>query len=158
MVTVRVYFRIMSILSVRQVRQRSRGLTQVCSVNHSLGISPHRTTPTHKRHWSINHCINTWARLTIVCNASVFAQKAEVQLLLVDDALVLRPQTGRVTGEYEGVAVQAGAVLVYQSAGVVDGVVIVVGVDDPVLIIWERGGCEGSDNALLLWCFVLFTR
>lgn len=68
-------------------------------------------------------------------NASVFAQQAEVHLLLGDDRLVLRPETGGMTREYEGVAVQASAVRVYLSAGVVDGVVVVVSVDHPVVIV-----------------------
>lgn len=71
-------------------------------------------------------------------SASVFAQQAEVRLLLDDFALVLRPQADGMTGEYEGVAVQAGAVRVYLSAGVVDGVVLIVGVNHPMVIVCER--------------------
>lgn len=68
-------------------------------------------------------------------NASVFAQQTELDLLLGDDGLVLGPQAAGLTGEYQRVAVNAGAVAVYQSARVVDGVVVVVGVDHPVVII-----------------------
>lgn len=70
-----------------------------------------------------------------MCDTSVFAQQTEFHLLLDDGGLVLRPQAGRVAGEYEGVAVQAGAVRVQEPAGVVDCVVVVVGVDDPVVIV-----------------------
>lgn len=70
-------------------------------------------------------------------NASVFAQQAELRLLLHHAGLVLRPQAGRVAGEDEGVAVQASAVGVYLPAGVVDGVVVVVGVDHPMVIVCE---------------------
>lgn len=70
-------------------------------------------------------------------HASVFAEVAEHRLLLGGDVLVLRPQASRMAGEDEGVAVQACAVRVHQSAGVVDGVVFIVGVDHPVVVIWE---------------------
>lgn len=70
-----------------------------------------------------------------MCNTSVFAEQAEIHFLLGDDGLVLGPQTSWMTGEYEGVAVEASAVTVGQSAGVVDGVVVVVSVDHPVVII-----------------------
>lgn len=65
-----------------------------------------------------NEQINTsWTlsrtQLTVVCDASVFAQQAEIHLLLGDNALVLRPQTGRMTGEDKGVAVQASAISIY---------------------------------------------
>lgn len=75
------------------------------------------------------------SKLTIVYDTSVFAQQAQVLLFLLDDALVLGPQAGGVAGEDEGVAVEAGAVSVDLSAGVVDGVVIVVGVDHPVVVV-----------------------
>ncbi len=39
------------------------------------------------------------------------------------------------SGEDEGITVQAGSILIKLSAGVVDGVVIIVGVNDPVVII-----------------------
>lgn len=54
---------------------------------------------------SVNRSAAVLGTVAGVCNASVFAQQAEVFLLLGDDGLVLRPQTGGVTGEYEGVAV-----------------------------------------------------
>lgn len=47
-----------SIFPVNQVRSGSRGLTQLNPVNHSLGVSPYRMTPTHMRRGSINHCVN----------------------------------------------------------------------------------------------------
>ena len=84
-------------------------------------------------------------QLTIVCNASVFVQQAELRLLLDDDFDVLRPQAGGMAREHEGVAVQAGAVAVHHSAGVVDGVVVVVGGDHPVVVIWEGGERELFD-------------
>lgn len=73
--------------------------------------------------------------LTSVCDASVFAQEADLLFLLCHNLLVFRPEAVRVSGEYEGITIQAGSVLVKLSAGVVDGVVVVVGVNDPVVII-----------------------
>ena len=70
-----------------------------------------------------------------MCDASVFAQEAEVLFLLGDDLLVLGPQSGGVAREDEGVPVQAGAVIVQLPAGVVDGVVVVVGVNHPVVVV-----------------------
>lgn len=80
-----------------------------------------------------------------MCDASVFVQQAELRLLLDDDFDVLLPQTSGMTREHEGVAVQAGAVAVYHPAGVVDGVVVVVGGDHPVVVIWEGGEGELFD-------------
>lgn len=74
-------------------------------------------------------------------NAPVFALQADVYLLLLDDGLILGPQAGQVAREYKGVAVQTSAVVVHLSAGVVDGVVVIVGVDHPVVIVCERGRC-----------------
>lgn len=71
-------------------------------------------------------------------NAPVFALQAEFRLLLLDDALVLGPQARWVAREDEGVAVQTRAVVVHMSAGVVDGVVVIVGVDHPVVVVCER--------------------
>lgn len=84
-------------------------------------------------------------------DASVLAQQAQFRLLLGDLGLVLRPQTRDVSREDEGVAVQAAAVLVEQSARVMDGVVVVVCVDDPVVVIWKaktggQGHCERSHD------------
>ncbi len=39
------------------------------------------------------------------------------------------------SGEDEGVTVQAGSILIKHSAGVVDGVVLIISVNDPVVII-----------------------
>lgn len=77
-------------------------------------------------------------RLTAVVNAPVFAIQAEAYLLLLDDALILSPQAGQVAREYKGVAVQTRAVVTHVSAGVVDGVVVIVGVDHPVVVVCER--------------------
>ncbi|TNN50283.1 hypothetical protein EYF80_039508 [Liparis tanakae] len=54
------------------------------------------------------------------------------------------------TGEDEGVAVQAGAVRVDLSAGVVDGVVLVVGVNHPVVIVYERRRGDAAPQYLIL--------
>jgi len=69
-----------------------------------------------------------------VFHASVFAQQAEVLLLLGDGALVLGPQAAGVAGEDEGVSVQAGPVVVNLPARVVDSVVVVIRVDHPVRV------------------------
>lgn len=68
-------------------------------------------------------------------NASVFAQHADVRLHLGDGGLVLGPQTGRMTREYEGVAIKASAISIHYPTGVVDGVVVVVSGNHPVVII-----------------------
>lgn len=81
-----------------------------------------------------------------MANAPVFALQAQLRLLLLDDALVLGPQAGQVAREYEGVAVQTRAIVVDVSAGVVDGVVVIVGVDHPVVVICgrKRTKCENQ--------------
>lgn len=78
--------------------------------------------------------------------APVFVLQAELRLLVLDNALVFRPQAGQVAREYEGVAVQTRAVVVHLSAGVVDGVVVIVGVDHPVVVVCEteRTECENQ--------------
>lgn len=77
------------------------------------------------------------SHLTSVCNASVFAQEADLLFLLRHNLLVFSPEAIRVSGEYEGITIQAGSILIHLSAGVVDGVVVVVGVNDPVVVICE---------------------
>lgn len=72
-----------------------------------------------------------------VCNASVFAQEADLLFLLRHNHLVFRPEAFRVSGEYEGITIQAGSIHIQLSAGVVDGVVIVVSINDPVVVICE---------------------
>lgn len=71
-------------------------------------------------------------------NAPVFALQAELRLLLLDDALVLGPQASQVAREYQGVAVQTRAIVVHVSARVVDGVVLIVGVNHPVVVVCKR--------------------
>merc|ERR1719357_1867661 len=72
---------------------------------------------------------------TGVCDASVLSQEADLLFLLRDDGLVLGAETGGVAREDEGVSVQTGPVCVTHSARVVDGVVVIVGVDHPVVVI-----------------------
>lgn len=68
------------------------------------------------------------------------SRHADLVLLLTDDALDGGGQAAGVPGEDEGVAVLAGAVLLQGAAGVGDGVVVVVGVDHPVVVTWFGGG------------------
>lgn len=75
------------------------------------------------------------ATLTVVLHASVLVGQADVRLLLAHRRHVLGPQATGVAGEDEGVAVGARAVLGHQPARVVHGVVVVVGVDDPVDVV-----------------------
>lgn len=75
------------------------------------------------------------AALTVVQHASVLVGQADVRLLLGHHRHVLGPQAGSVAGEDEGVAVGARAVLGQLPARVVHGVVVVVGVDDPVDVV-----------------------
>jgi len=84
---------------------------------------------------------------TGVCDASILSQETDLLLLLRDDGLVLRAQTGGVAREDERVTVQTGAVRVTHSARVVDGVVVIVGIDHPVVVISSlqvRGGAPVS--------------
>lgn len=76
--------------------------------------------------------------LTSVCNTSVFAQEADLLFLLGHIPLVFRPEAVTISGEDEGITIQAGSIRINLSAGVVDGVVIIVSVDDPVVIICQR--------------------
>lgn len=75
------------------------------------------------------------AALTSVQHAPVLVGQADVRLLLGHHRHVLGPQAGNVAGEDEGVAVGARAVLGQLPARVVHGVVVVVGVDDPVDVV-----------------------
>ena len=61
---------------------------------------------------------------------------ADVLLLLTDDALDGWWQATGVPGEDEGIAVLAAAVLFQGAAGVGDGVVVIVGVDHPIVVTW----------------------
>lgn len=88
------------------------------------------------------------ATLTVVLHASVLVGQADVRLLLAHHRHVLLPQAAGVAGEDEGVAVGACAVLGHLPARVVHGVVVVVGVDDPVDVV-----CEGERFILALFTF-----
>lgn len=59
---------------------------------------------------------------------------ADVILLLADDALDGGRKATGVPGEDEGVAVLTAAVIFQGAAGVGDGVVVVVGVNHPVVV------------------------
>lgn len=75
------------------------------------------------------------------------SRHADLVLFLTDDALDGGGQAAGVPGEDEGVAVLAGAVLLQGAAGVGDGVVVVVGVDHPVVVTWlgrDGGGVRGG--------------
>lgn len=73
--------------------------------------------------------------LTVVQHTSVFVGQADVGLLLAHYCHVLLPEAGGMTGEDEGVAVNARAVLGQLPARVVDCVVLVVSVNDPVDVV-----------------------
>lgn len=72
------------------------------------------------------------------------SRHAYVFLLLAHNTLDGGRQAAGVPGEDQGVAVLAAAVLLQCAAGVGDGVVVIVGVDHPVVVAWpdrqrERG-------------------
>lgn len=72
---------------------------------------------------------------------------ADIFLFLTDDALDGGRQATGVSGEDEGVAVLAAAVVLQGAAGVGDGIVVVVCVDHPVVVTClgrkgEVGECE----------------
>lgn len=62
---------------------------------------------------------------------------ADFLLFLAHDSLDRRWEAAGVAGEDQGVAVLATSVLLQAAAGVGDGVVIVVGVNDPVVVTWR---------------------
>ena len=64
---------------------------------------------------------------------------ADILLFLTHDTLDGRRQAPGVPGEDEGVAIFAAAILFQGAAGVGDGVVVVVGVDYPVVVAWLAG-------------------
>ncbi len=90
---------------------------------------------THQKSDSKQSSFLRLKHLTSVWNTSVFAQEADLLLLLGHILLVFRSQAVRMSGEDEGVTVQAGSILIKHSAGVVDGVVLIISVNDPVVII-----------------------
>lgn len=61
---------------------------------------------------------------------------ADVLLLLTDNALDGGRQASGIPGEDQGVAVLAASIVLQGAAGVGDGVVVVVGVDHPVVVTW----------------------
>lgn len=66
---------------------------------------------------------------------------ADIILFLTDDALDGGRQAPGVPGEDKGVAVLAAAVVLQGAAGVGDGVVVIVGVNHPVVVAWlDREG------------------
>lgn len=62
------------------------------------------------------------------------AGHADLLLLLADNALDGRGQATGVAGEDQGIAVLAGAIVLQGAAGIGDGIVVIVGVNDPVVI------------------------
>lgn len=69
-------------------------------------------------------------------NPPVFTEETDLLLLLCHSRLVLSPQTIWMTGEDKGIAIEAGAISVHLSAGIVHGIIVIIGIDDPVVIIW----------------------
>lgn len=66
---------------------------------------------------------------------------ADFILFLTDHALDGRGQATWVPGEYKGVAILAAAIVLQSAAGVGDGIVVIVGVDHPVVVtLLERKG------------------
>ena len=61
---------------------------------------------------------------------------ADFLLFLTDSALDGGGQAAGVPGEDKGIAVLAAAILLQGAAGVSDGVVVIVGVDHPVVVTW----------------------
>lgn len=73
--------------------------------------------------------------LTVVNDQPVLPGQAQLILSLPHDFLHVRGKAVGVAGKHEGVAVSAGAVKVQETAGVLHRVGVIVGVDDPVVII-----------------------
>jgi len=89
------------------------------------------------------------SRLQLSCSALAFSlagsrlqhwlelsRHADVFLLLTDDALDAGRQPAGVPGKHDAVAVVAAAIFLQGAAGVGDGVIVVVGVDHPVVVTW----------------------
>lgn len=64
------------------------------------------------------------------------SRHADVLLLLAHNTLDGGWQAAGVPGEDQGIAVLAAAILLQRAAGIGDGVVVVVGVDHPVIVAW----------------------
>lgn len=65
------------------------------------------------------------------------AGHADLLLLLADQTLDGGGQAAGVAGEDQGIAILAGAVVLQGAAGIGDGVVVIVGVNDPVVVTWR---------------------
>lgn len=66
---------------------------------------------------------------------------ADIVLFLTNDALDGRRQAAWVPGENKGVAILATAIILQSAAGIGDGIVVIVGVNHPVVVTWlERKG------------------
>lgn len=69
------------------------------------------------------------------------SRHADLILFLTDHALDGGRQATWVPGENKGIAVLATAIIFEGAAGVGDGIVVIVGVDHPVVVAWlERRG------------------
>lgn len=69
---------------------------------------------------------------------------ADLLLFLADDSLDGGGEAAGVAWEDQGVAVVAASILLQGAAGVRDGVVVVVRVDDPVVVTWKSRQQEVS--------------
>lgn len=73
--------------------------------------------------------------LTVVRDQPVLPGQAQLLLPLPHDFLHFRGKAAGVSGEHERVAVSAGAIEVQEAAGVLQGIGLIVRVNDPVVIV-----------------------
>lgn len=64
---------------------------------------------------------------------------ADFLLFLADHSLDGRGEATGVAGEDQGVAVVAASIVLQGAAGIGDGVVVIVGINDPVVVTWRSG-------------------
>ena len=105
------------------------------TLSHSHSFSPPRSL-------SASHSLSLSLAGSRLQNRLELSGQADVILFLTDDALDGWRQATGVPGEDDGVAVIAATIFLHGAAGVGDGVVVIVGVDHPVVVTCFKKGKE----------------
>lgn len=114
---------------------------QVCFLSLSHSLSPSHYKVTHAV--AFRHTLPLFGSLSFFSLAGSRLQHrlelpghADVILLLTDHALDGGREASGVPGEDEGITVLTAAILLLGAAGVGDGIVVIVGVNHPVVVTW----------------------